>query len=39
MGEEGERIRRLCGMEVETWEHPWEGCRRWERGKKHSRKR
>lgn len=24
-----ERICRLCGSETETWEHVWEGCRRW----------
>jgi len=24
------RTCRLCGGEVESWEHVWEGCRRWE---------
>jgi len=32
--EEGEKRRcRLCGVEEETWEHVWEGCRKWKGGK------
>jgi len=27
--EEENRLCRLCGAEMETWEHVWERCRRW----------
>lgn len=30
--EEDKRLCRLCGGEVETWEHVWEGCRKWNEG-------
>lgn len=32
--EEKEKMCRLCGGEVETWEHIWERCRRWREGGK-----
>lgn len=30
--EEEKRRCRLCGMERETWEHVWEGCKEWGMG-------
>jgi len=30
--EEKEKLCRLCGYEVETWEHVWEECKSWKEG-------
>lgn len=32
MEEKENNVCRLCGIEKETWEHAWKGCREWSKG-------